>query len=167
MRTCSKCKILKSLDSFYKDKSKKDGCTSYCKVCSANRSSLHYKNNKEEYIKRTSQWYANNKEYRQAYRRKHYLDNKGAYNASVALRRSVKLKATPSWLTQAQLNDITKIYKACTRVSESTGKTHHVDHIVPLQGHNVCGLHVPWNLAILPASMNLSKHNKHNSWNDE
>ena len=164
MKKCIKCNNSKSLDLFYKDKSKKDGHTSYCKVCSANKSKSHYANNKEAAIKRASDWYANNKEYRQAYRRKHYLENKGQYNSSINLRRAAKLKATPSWLTEKQLNDIYAIYKSCAKITERTGKAHHVDHIIPLQGVDVCGLHVPWNLAILPASMNLAKHNKHNSW---
>ena len=159
MKTCSKCKDSKPLDSFYKDMTKKDGHTSYCKVCSAKRSKAHYADNKEAVIKRTADWYANNKEYRQEYRRKHYLENKGQYNASINLRRAAKLQATPSWLTEKQLHDITVIYTACAKVSERTGKPHHVDHVVPLQGENICGLHVPWNLAIIPAKMNLAKSN--------
>lgn len=159
MKTCSKCNDSKSLDLFYKDKSKKDGHTSYCKVCSANKSKTHYANNKERVIKRVSDWYIDNKEYRQTYRRQHYLENKGQYNSSSSLRRAAKLQATPSWLTEKQLHDITVIYTACAKVSERTGKPHHVDHVVPLQGENICGLHVPWNLAIIPAKMNLSKSN--------
>lgn len=159
MKTCSKCSASKSLDLFHKDKSKKDGHASYCKVCSANRSKAHYASNKEAVIKRASDWYANNKEYRQQYRRNHYLENKGQYNSSINLRRAAKLQATPSWLTEKQLHDITVIYNACAKVSERTGKPHHVDHVIPLQGENICGLHVPWNLAIIPAKMNLSKSN--------
>ena len=84
------------------------------------------------------------------YFKKYRLNNRYLINSIIAKRRAAKLKATPKF---ANLNKIKEIYKNCP-------KGYHVDHIIPLQGNNVCGLHVEWNLQYLTPSANLSKSNK-------
>lgn len=73
--------------------------------------------------------------------------------ASAARRRAAILQATPRWLTQTHHQEIFEIYLTCP-------EGFHVDHRIPLQGKNVCGLHVPWNLQHLPAADNRRKSNK-------
>lgn len=63
--------------------------------------------------------------------------------------------ATPKWLTKEHKAQIRVIYR------EAIALGHHVDHIVPLNGKTVSGLHVPWNLQPLPPAENLSKGNRH------
>lgn len=65
------------------------------------------------------------------------------------------VKAFPKWLTQEELFQMARIYTD----ARMTG--HHVDHIVPLQGSNVSGLHVPWNLQLLTPAENRSKGNRY------
>ncbi|MEQ6358083.1 hypothetical protein ABNX05_26230, partial [Lysinibacillus sp. M3] len=60
-----------------------------------------------------------------------------------------------------QLDKIEWFYQEAKRLFKDTGVAHHVDHIVPLQGKYVSGLHVPWNLQILTALEISKKSNKH------
>lgn len=70
-----------------------------------------------------------------------------------AMRRARKLQATPKWLSKVQLEEIKAIYRNCPA-------GYHVDHIMPLKGENLSGLHVPWNLQYLPGIVNKMKSNK-------
>lgn len=65
----------------------------------------------------------------------------------------------PSWLTKEDFVQIRELYICAQMFKLYTGQEYHVDHIVPLQGENVCGLHVPWNLQVILAKENLSKSN--------
>ena len=74
-----------------------------------------------------------------------------------AKRRAVKLQATVAWADASKIEDI---YAERNRLTEETGIEHHVDHIIPLQGVNVCGLHCEHNLQVLTATENLQKSNR-------
>lgn len=80
-------------------------------------------------------------------------ENPAKHAAKIACYRAHKLKATPVWLTAEQKSAILDFYQnASVRGLE-------VDHIIPLRGKVVCGLHVPWNLQFLTRSENASKSN--------
>jgi hypothetical protein len=78
------------------------------------------------------------------------------------IRYEAKLKrATPSWLTKEDWSAMDAIYAEARRLSRETGVRHEVDHIVPLNGRFVTGLHVPSNLQILTQSRNVAKSNRY------
>jgi len=74
--------------------------------------------------------------------------------AREAARRAQKGKATPPW---ADIAAIKAVYAQAKELEKLDGVKRHVDHIVPLKGRNVCGLHVLCNLRIITASDNLRK----------
>ena len=71
---------------------------------------------------------------------------------------SFRSVAYPEWARKDKsiVREIQKIYADC----KALGKDYHVDHIVPLRGKDVSGLHLPWNLQIIPKEDNLSKGNR-------
>jgi hypothetical protein len=75
--------------------------------------------------------------------------NPGTINAKTARHRAKKLKATPNWLTPEDHQYIAFMYRKAAELTKMTGICHEVDHIHPLQGRNISGLHCPLNLQIL------------------
>jgi 5-methylcytosine-specific restriction endonuclease McrA len=71
-----------------------------------------------------------------------------------------KKQRTPCWLTFEHLKQIELLSIEALRLTQTTGVRHEVDHIIPLRGQSVSGLHVPWNLQIITKSENASKRNK-------
>lgn len=117
-----------------------------------------------KYRDKNSEYYAlhrnKNKQKQKQYRKKHLIKNPARVNIDASKRRASKLKRTPAWLTANQLKQIEAFYVEATRLSLLTGILHCVDHIVPLRGKVVSGLHVPWNLQVITEKENLTKSNK-------
>jgi 5-methylcytosine-specific restriction endonuclease McrA len=98
-----------------------------------------------------------NREMALAYARAWAKENPGKALAHCRERQVKKLQRTPRW---ANLTSIRTVYEHAAALSRATGIKMHVDHIIPLRGKTVSGLHVPWNLQIIPAVTNIAKGNR-------
>jgi hypothetical protein len=88
---------------------------------------------------------------------KHYAANKSYYAAKSLSGRVKRKTAKLPWV---KYEDLKPWYEMAKELSQRTGTKHVVDHIVPLKHRDVCGLHVPWNLQVIPELENLRKHNR-------
>jgi 5-methylcytosine-specific restriction endonuclease McrA len=117
-----------------------------------------YRKNTERYKANARDFYEKNKPKRMEQSKQWKIDNKARYdvlNRVHASKRNAKKKmATPPWLTELHWEQIKVIYAEAVRLTKETGIPHEVDHIVPLSGKTVSGLHVPWNLRAIPAVEN-------------
>lgn len=118
-----------------------------------------YIKNKDTIAKKRRDLYIENPEYFNNKNKKSYIKNKhdGRYTRKTAKRRSMKLKATPEW---SESDKIKLVYKKAKELSELLGCDMEVDHYIPLNNPNVCGLHVWSNLQILEKEPNRQKSNK-------
>lgn len=164
MKNCYKCKTFKLPTEFGKNKSRKDGLSDECRICKRKQDREYASRNREEATQRASIWYYNNLEYALERNReigkKWRTENKDKNSAKSSRYRASKLKATPKWLTKEHHQQIESFYWLVQMQYELTDTKYHVDHIVPLKGKTVCGLHVPWNLQVLEALDNISKGNR-------
>jgi hypothetical protein len=91
------------------------------------------------------------------YHQKYLKENRESIYATNDARRNKERVAQPPWIDNAAVK---AVYLKAKEISAITGELHHVDHIIPLRGRTVSGLHVPWNLQIIPADENRRKSAK-------
>lgn len=127
-----------------------------CAECKKESFRNWYKENPEKDKDRKQRYCQNNSEKVKKGHQRWKRDNKGRVNTNNAKRKASKLQRTPTW---ANHEDILQWYELAEVLSRS-GVKFNVDHIVPLQGKNVSGLHVENNLQVIPAHLNFSKLNK-------
>lgn len=180
MRRCSACRIEKNVSDFSPK-------ANQCKICRRITCAKYRNNNKEKcYLaskksevknpiiaqRKHKNYRENNPEKVKAkherYKQKHgdrwrqlikewAKRNSDRRNAAKMRRINMKRQAMPSWANQEK---ILSFYTEAKRLTKETGILYAVDHIVPLQGKNVCGLHVEGNLRVIPQIDNVIKGNK-------
>lgn len=169
MKACSSCKVVKPLSDFCKDASRADKLESVCRICKNAYSAKYRTKNKERLAEAratnaerraaaTAKWRAANRDRALAYKAAYNRANLEKDAARSGRRRARTLCATPVWANEFFISEAYALAKLRTQVS---GYRWHVDHIVPLQGRKVCGLHVEHNLQVIPGIVNMRKNNKH------
>lgn len=115
----------------------------------------------EKLVAKSIRWKNNNPERAAEIARQSRLCNKGRIVANKAKYRAGKSNRTPAWLTASDLLHIKCKYQLAAMLNRSTNEQWHVDHIIPLHGQIVSGLHVPSNLQIITAKENQLKNSKY------
>ncbi len=135
MKLCKKCNTTKPLSEFYEK-------ASYCKVCSC---------------KLSREWRLKHPGYMTEWNRK----NKDVKNNHTRKRAASVRSRQPKWIKDMFPEEIDVWYRRAQLATLFLGEQYEVDHVVPMYGKKVSGLHVPWNLQLLTKKENQEKSNKH------
>lgn len=178
-KTCTHCSESKDEDCFdaFFDKSRsKTRVRAHCKDCRRAKVRDYEKNNRDKKSAYNKKYIEKNLPKLQEKRRKYHKDNRAkilSYQKSwrednpdkVAKarfsRRTNFDNAKPSWLTKEMEAEIKSFYVHAKDCYVVTGEEYEVDHIIPIKGKDICGLHVPWNLQVLPKDLNRQKSNNY------
>lgn len=160
---CNGCTQELPLSKFGVDRSKWHGLTARCKPCMASAAKASRDKDPEKARETVRRYRKRHYEKELARNMRYVKANPEVFARASAKRRADKLKATPQWLTEEHKQELKEIYANARRLSNAVGIPFHVDHVIPLRGCGVCGLHVPWNLKPIPAKVNMAKGNKYAS----
>jgi 5-methylcytosine-specific restriction endonuclease McrA len=186
-KKCSKCGDLKEQCKFTRIKKAQSGLSSACKDCDNRDRRLARTSNQEEFNKKRKDYRSANKDrikaekqrsylrnrikiidkqkkYQEAnrerflkYQRNQYELNRGTYIARARVRAGRLASAPIHFMFRERCREL---YNVCIALSKEHNLKHHVDHIIPLNHPEICGLNVPWNLQILSEAENRRKKNK-------
>jgi len=117
----------------------------------------YYQNNRATIDSKNKKWAKDNRERSREIKKKYEKNNPEVKLKSSIDRRAKERLSTPEW---SESSKIRTLMQKCKELSRLTGKVYHIDHIEPIRGKNVCGLHVWANLQILEDDLNYKKSNK-------
>lgn len=148
-RVCRKCDIELFIELNWREKAA-DKYDYICRPCEAKKGAIC-----------KSRWRSANPDRNRQIeqRRQRKRRRSGKKQAQAAKDRARLEQALPCWFNDDEHAACEAIYAEARRLTYKTSIPHHVDHIVPIRGDGVCGLHWSHNLRVVPATQNLTKGN--------
>jgi hypothetical protein len=180
-KLCCRCKQERPVEQFYANTRMKDGRNTFCIDCHKSdnrerknklRSTPEFRATEQAYKKAyreqtkgqqaeyMAQWREKNKVQINAYGRQYREKRKDHYSFLCQKRKIALLNRTPAWLTEDDFWVIEQAYELAALRTKLLGVEFHVDHVIPLRGKTVSGLHVPQNIRVVTWLENQRKTNK-------
>lgn len=165
MKTCTRCQAVKSYELFYKQTvNSKDGYQAHCKACDNQRKKKWILKNPDlaKLHRQTADVnrYKNHKSYINQKNKNWKMNNPQKVAAIDARRRAAVNLRKPNWFSDDDQWMVEQAYELAKLRTKIFNFSWHVDHIIPLQGKLVSGLHLPHNLQVIPGKENLQKSNR-------